>query len=221
MRRALGLTMNRRIWQLTGSAMVAACGALVAAGAGGDGPTRFAIVPEASRVTIEVGKTGLLSFAGHAHEIVAPGVRGTVFVDEADPSRSSVSIEFDAASLRVNAVGEPAGDAPQVQETMLGPRVLDAARFPIVSFRSSRVVVVTRAADGSDIRVEGAMTLHGVTRTLTLPLHVTLGGDGTMTATGRFFIRQSDYGIKPVTAGGGAVRVKDELEVRFVLTARR
>jgi hypothetical protein len=52
-------------------------------------------------------------------------------------------------------------------------------------------------------------------------VHVTLAPDGTMTARGSFPIRQSEYGIKPVTAGGGAVRVKDDLEVRFVLAARR
>jgi polyisoprenoid-binding protein YceI len=213
--------MNRRTWQLFGIVMVMACGALVAAPAPMDGTAQLTLVAEASRVTIEVGKTGALSFAGHTHEILAPAVSGTVIVDEADPSRSSVSLEFRTASLRVNPAGEPPGDVPKVQEAMLGPSVLDAARFPSVSFRSSRVVVVTRAADGSDIRVEGAMTLHGVTRTLTLPLHVTLARDGTMTARGSLSIRQTDYGIKPVTAGGGAVRVKDELEVRFVLIARR
>ena len=213
--------MNRKIWQLVGSAMVMACWALLAAAARIDGPIQLTVVPETCRVTIEVGKAGVLSFAGHAHEILAPGVSGTVTLDEADPSKSSVSLEFRTADLRVNDAGEPPGDAPQVQETMLGPRVLDAARFPSVSFRSSRVVVGARSADGADIRVEGAMTLHGVTRTVTLPLHVTLAPDGTMTARGSFQVRQSDYGIRLVTAAGGAIRVKDDLDVRFVLNARR
>jgi polyisoprenoid-binding protein YceI len=218
---AVRLTMNRKTWLPFGSVMVLACGALVAAPAPIDGTDQLTLVADASRVTIEVGKTGMLSFAGHAHEILAPGVSGKVTVDEADPSRSSVSLEFRTASLRVNPAGEPPRDVPQVQEVMLGPRVLDAARFPIVSFRSSRVVVVTRAADSSDLRVEGAMTLHGVTRKLTLPLRVTLAPDGTLTARGSLSIRQTDYGIQPVTAAGGSVRVKDELDVRFVLVARR
>ena len=213
--------MNRRVSLLFGGATVMACGMVVATAARIDVPTQFAVIPEASHVTIEVGKTGMLSFAGHAHEILAPGVSGTVIVDEADPSRSSVSLEFRAASLRVSGAGEPPADVPKVQETMLGPSVLDVARFPSVSFRSSRVVVVTRSADGADIRIEGEVALHGVKRTLTIPVHVTLGAGGTMTARGSFQIRQSDYGIKPVTAAGGAVRVKDELEVRFVLIARR
>ena len=213
--------MRDRRGQLIGSAMVMACGALVAAPALIGGTNRLTVVPESSSVTIKVGKTGALSFAGHTHEILAPAVSGTVIVDEADPSRSSVSLEFKAAFLRVSGVGEPPADVPKVQETMLGPRVIDAARFPIVSFRSSRVVVVARSADGADLRIEGEVTLHGVKRALTLPVHVTLAPDGTMTARGSFQVRQSEYGIKPVTAAGGAVRVKDELDVRFVLTAGR
>jgi polyisoprenoid-binding protein YceI len=213
--------MKRMKWQLLGSAMVMACGALGAAPVLIGGTNQFTVVPASSHVTIEVGKTGALSFAGHTHEILAPAVSGTVIVDEADPSRSSVSLEFRAADLRVNTAGEPPGDVPKVQETMLGPQVLDAARFPSVSFRSTRVVATARSADGADIRIEGEVTLHGVKRALTLPVHVTLAPDGTMTARGSFPIRQSEYGIKPVTAGGGAVRVKDDLEVRFVLAARR
>lgn len=198
-----------------------ACGALVAAPASTVGTAQLTVVPEASQVTIEVGKTGMLSFAGHAHEVLAPGVSGTVIVDEADPSRSSVSLEFRTADLRVNGAKEPPADVRQVQEVMLGPRVLDVARFPRVLFRSTRVVVGRRSADGADIWIEGSVTLHGVTRTLTIPAHVTLGPDGAVTAQGRFSIRQSDYGIQPVTAAGGTIRVKDDVDVRFVLSARR
>lgn len=186
-----------------------------------DGPVRLTVVPEGSRVTIEVGKAGVLSFAGHVHEVIAQGVSGSVIVDEADPSRSSVSLEFRTAALRVNEKLEPSGDAPQVQETMLGPRVLDAAHYPTVVFRSSRVTIDSRSGDAAELRVEGAVTLHGVTRTLTLPVHVTLDRDGTLVARGKLSIRQTDYGITPVTAAGGTIRVKDELGVTFVLSARR
>jgi polyisoprenoid-binding protein YceI len=65
------------------------------------------------------------------------------------------------------------------------------------------------------------VTLHGVTRTLAIPVHVTLASDGTMTARGTLTIRQSDFGIRPVTAAGGAVRVKDGLDVLFVFGVRR
>jgi hypothetical protein len=33
--------------------------------------------------------------------------------------------------------------------------------------------------------------------------------------SGRAEIKQTDFGIKPVTVGGGLVKVKDELEIEF------
>jgi polyisoprenoid-binding protein YceI len=42
-----------------------------------------------------------------------------------------------------------------------------------------------------------------------------------LTAEGTTTIRQSDFGIKPVTAAGGTVRVKDLLDVTFNLRATK
>ena len=39
-------------------------------------------------------------------------------------------------------------------------------------------------------------------------------------ATGTLKLKQTDFGIKPVTAGAGTVRVKDEVSVDFTLVAR-
>ena len=39
--------------------------------------------------------------------------------------------------------------------------------------------------------------------------------------SGEFPIRQSDYGIKPVSFAGGALKLKDELKFSFELVARR
>jgi hypothetical protein len=36
---------------------------------------------------------------------------------------------------------------------------------------------------------------------------------------GRMTLRQSDFGIKPITAAGGTVRVKNELEIDFHIVA--
>ena len=36
-----------------------------------------------------------------------------------------------------------------------------------------------------------------------------------------FRLRQSDYGIKPVSFAGGALRLKDELKFNFELVARQ
>jgi hypothetical protein len=47
-----------------------------------------------------------------------------------------------------------------------------------------------------------------------------LGADD-LHAEGTATVRQTDFGIQPVTAGAGTVRVKDDVEVSFSVRARR
>ena len=42
-----------------------------------------------------------------------------------------------------------------------------------------------------------------------------------MRASGEFSLRQSDYGILPVTVAAGALRVKDEVKLSFDIVARK
>jgi polyisoprenoid-binding protein YceI len=191
--------------------------ALVALLAGAEDPVRQAIVPEESTVTIRVGRAGLFKFAGHEHEVVAPVQGGEVVADPADLGRSSVWITFAAAALRVTGRGEPAKDVPRVQEAMVGPKVLDAERFPEIAFRSRQVVGRESGPGRYDLQVTGDFTLHGVTRTLTVPVQVER--TDRLLITGRVEVRQTDHGIKPLSVGG-VVNVKNQLEVEWSLVAR-
>ncbi|HEY7375647.1 MAG TPA: YceI family protein [Polyangia bacterium] len=182
-------------------------------------PSRFEVDAQASRVVIHVGKSGVFGFAGHEHEVVAPAVRGSVTADAAQLARSSVEVTFDAAALRVTGAGEPAKDVPDVQKTMLGPECLDAASFPTIRFESRAVTDAGAEPGGRRVAIHGALTLHGVTRAITLPARVALDRD-TVEATGTFVVRQTDFGIKPISKAG-VVNVKDELDVRWRLVARR
>ena len=40
-------------------------------------------------------------------------------------------------------------------------------------------------------------------------------------ANGEFSVRQTDYGIKPVSVAGGALKLKDELKCSFDIVARK
>jgi polyisoprenoid-binding protein YceI len=186
----------------------------------GPGQMVMIIDPAASRVAIDVGKAGLLGFAGHAHEVEAPGVSGRVAFDFSDWRRSSVSLEVDAASLRVTGKGEPPADVPEVQRVMLSSQVLDVARFPRILFQSRRITVTDQTAVPATALVEGDMTLHGTTRPMAIRAGITLDAGGRITARGSFPLKQSDFGMVPVAAGGGTVRVKDELDIHFVLSAK-
>jgi polyisoprenoid-binding protein YceI len=182
-------------------------------------PRRYVVDPGASSVRIHVGKSGALSFAGHTHEVVAPALSGEVTADPADLGASRVSLAFDAGALKVLPEGEPPGDPPKVEEVMRGPRVLDVGRFPAISFRSQRVVGREAGGGAYDLEVAGEMTLHGVTRPLTLPVHVETSGD-TLTASGKAVLRHDQFGMQPVSAAAGSVKVKNEIQVAYRIVAR-
>jgi polyisoprenoid-binding protein YceI len=166
------------------------------------------IDPERSRMTVYVAKAGLFSAFGHNHEIRAPIAQGSV--DE-----TSRSVEFVAEASRLTVLDpdlEPAKRA-EVQQTMLGPKVLDVAQFPQIRFRSRTVEPVAE----NRWRVNGELTLHGQTRPFTLEVQ---------SDKGRYYgsvrLRQRDFGITPVSVGGGTVKVKDEVRIEFeVMTAPR
>jgi len=40
-------------------------------------------------------------------------------------------------------------------------------------------------------------------------------------ASGKFSLMQSDYGIKPISVAGGALKVKDELQFSFEMVLRK
>jgi polyisoprenoid-binding protein YceI len=181
------------------------------------GPTAWTIDGARSTVAVHVGKSGLFSFAGHEHEVRAMQVQGEVTAVAEDLAQSRVTLSFDAGALKVEEKGEPAGDAPKVQAAMLGEKVLDVARFPTVTFTSTRVSGRSGGAGRYDLEVTGNLTLHGVTRSVVLPLRVDVTAD-TLTATGRMEIRQTDYGIKPVNVAG-VVKVKNEVAIDYTLVA--
>jgi polyisoprenoid-binding protein YceI len=191
---------------------------VLAAAPAGAAPRTYVVDPAASSVRVHVGKSGALSFAGHNHEVAAPAVSGEVIADPADLGASRVALTFAAAALRVLPEGEPAGDAPKVEEVMRGPKVLDAVRFPTMTFKSQGVT--GKAAGGAyDLELTGELTLRGVTRALTLPVRVEVAGDA-LTASGRATIRHDQFGMQPVSAAAGSVKVKNEIAIEYRIVGR-
>ena len=182
-------------------------------------PRVYALDPAHSRLTIQVGKAGLFGFAGHEHQVVAGAFRGTATFDPERLAESSVDLTFDAGALRVTGQGEPPADVPQVQAAMVGATCLDAGRFPTIRFVSTSVAAVGAAGpNGGDLVLRGTLTLHGVTRPLTLRVHLDVTGQ-TLEATGATTLRQTDFGITPISKAG-VVKVKDELTLSWRVHGR-
>jgi polyisoprenoid-binding protein YceI len=102
---------------------------------------------------------------------------------------------------------------------MLSPEVLDVARFPTIHFRS-RAVTGTRVSPGLYVgAVAGELTLHGTTKATTVPLQLELHEE-TLTARGTMIVKQTDFGIDPISTAGGLVKVEDEVRISFKIVAR-
>jgi polyisoprenoid-binding protein YceI len=182
-------------------------------------PERLVFDPASTTIVVHVGRSGVFGFAGHDHEIAAPIAGGEILLDRTDLSRSTIMAVFDATALRVTGTGEPADDVAEVQRVMLSDRVLDVEKYPKITFRSDKISVTERS-DRLTLRVDGELTLHGITRPLSVPVDATLTSSG-LTAKGRVTVRQTNFGIRPVTAGAGTVKVKDEVEIVFSIVGRR
>lgn len=155
-----------------------------------------------STMTVRVSKSGLFSAFGHEHEISAPIRQGSFNTD-----KPSVELAVDARALRVADKDVSDKDRADIQQTMLGSKVLDSQLFPEIRFHASQV---QRAAD-SEWTVQGDLTLHGQTRAV--KFRVKASSDGHY--RGAAELKQSDFGITPVTVAGGTVKVKDEVRIEF------
>jgi polyisoprenoid-binding protein YceI len=173
-----------------------------------------------SEVRIQVRRGGLLSAAGHDHEVIAPVVTGKVRMEPQRIEQATIDLTFNASAFKVSGKGEPPDDVPKVQQAMLSEKVLDVAKYPTIGFRSRRIAVENRSGNHIRLRVVGDLTLHGVTRPIEGPVDVDISADR-LTAAGTLVVRQTQFGIEPVSAGLGTVKVKDEVTVRYTFRARR
>jgi hypothetical protein len=152
-------------------------------------------------------KEGLLSSV--AHDLRLEVARFSIEVGE-----NSVVARFDTSSLRVDtpmkdgkenpsALGErdKAKIAEQIRE-----EVLHSALFPEARFESSSVE--ERSDGGYDLA--GALTLHGVTRTISARTEAFDGGQRLALT-----LNQPDFGIVPFKAMMGTLKIQADVDVRI------
>src|SRR5215475_12944857 len=172
--------------------VISLAGSLTVAAAG---PRTFTVDTGQSKALIDVGKAGAFSFAGHTHEVEAPLTSGVVHFDADNISKSDLRLQFDAAAMKVTGKNDPPADVPKVTEAMLGEQVLDVKRYPSITFEST-AVSGRGSASALDLQITGNLTIRGTTKPARAATSVKIEGD-TLTATGKFAIKQTDFGIKP------------------------
>lgn len=132
------------------------------------------------------------------------GITGTLQLDPRNPAAAklSVTVPVSGLSTTVEKLTEHLGSAD----------FFDASKYPAATFTSTRI-----EPRGTSARITGNLTLHGVTRPVTLDARFVGAGPGVMKpnpvnigfeATGH--LKRSDFGISM-----GVPLVSDEVELRI------
>jgi hypothetical protein len=155
-------------------------------------------------------KEGLLSAVAHDLQI-----RVERFDLDVDEATLAVRARFDAASLRVvTALHEGAprpealdeGDKQKIEHSLVA-EVLHATAYPSIVFASKSI-----EPTGEGYRIDGDLTLRGVTRTLSFAARPQ--GDRMVAEVQ---LHQPSFGIKPYSAMLGALKVKPDVTIRCSL----
>jgi polyisoprenoid-binding protein YceI len=129
---------------------------------------------------------------------------GDFTLDTADLTKSSISITFPLDGLHTGV--------PKLDEHLKSPDFFDAAKFPDITFKSTKV----DKSGANGLKVTGNLTIHGVTKPATLDVKVNKIGDNPMLkkASAGFdattTIKRSEFGVDKYVPN-----VSDEIPVRI------
>jgi len=179
----------------------------------------------ASDVVVKVYRDGPLAHLGHNHVISTRAVTGRIELRE-PLAASSFSLALPLDSLVVDdgtrraAAGPDFPDDLTVEDkegtrrNLLGPALLDAARFPVLQLDSEAI-----AAAGAGYQVTARVDVLGVPRQVTIPVTLERTGER-LQASGEFVLHHAELGLTPFSAALGALRVREDMEVAFRLVAQ-
>ena len=140
-------------------------------------------------------------------------IEGSVLLDQADLTKSSISVTLPLASLDTGVA--------KLDETLKSPDFFDATRYPTITFKSTKV----EKTGENSLKIIGDLTVHGVTKPVTLDAKVNKIGifeiPGVVKAQTAGFdattvIKRSDFGVARYVPA-----VSDEIPVRITLDAKQ
>lgn len=166
----------------------------------------YTLDPAHSTFMFSVSHLGFSNFTGWFDSFTAD-----LRLDPANPSAAMLSASVDPASLTIHA--PPAG----FQEELRGAQYLDAKQFPQIIFKSTAITM-----DGPNTaQVTGDLTLHGITKPVTLSMTYNGGYEGHVYEprarigfSARGVFKRSDFGIGGgVPKEGSNMGVSDEVRI--------
>jgi len=144
----------------------------------------YAVEPMHTRILFSVSHLGFTTWYGNF-----TGASGALTLNPGAPAASQVSVSVPTASISTTNA--------KLDDELKGGEWFDAARFPTITFKSERV---TPTGPGQ-ADVTGELTLHGVTRPVTLKARFNGAGMNPLShaytvgfeASGR--IKRSEFGV--------------------------
>src|SRR6185503_7293752 len=172
-----------------------------------------------SKFMAHASRSGLLWFKGKSHHLAASDFSGRVELTPDTITPASLRLVVKAASLH-----ETGADFTDQQKQIINKELKDIVlhpdQYPDITFQSTNVTVKTSAASRYDVKIDGNLTLHGVTRRITIPAVVTLSGNN-LRAVGEFSIDRDNFNVKATSAFHGLVRVDDDVKFEFNIVGHR
>ena len=135
---------------------------------------------------------------------------GTIAYSAQDPSKCSIDVTVQAASLDTRAPGR--------DKVLRSDDFFDVEKFPTLSFRSTKVT----AASSDAYDVEGDLTIHGITRHITVPVKVigvrVMPGIGDFAGFETTFnIDRRDYGVLGNRWSGNKVAIDPIVVLHLII----
>jgi polyisoprenoid-binding protein YceI len=159
---------------------------------------------------------GLLSFLGHSPTFLVHGFAGTVEFPDDLAAHPRLELTVPAGGLIAGDDVKPT-DRPEIEARMRS-EVLETTRFPEVTYRAAVAATEKLAQGRYRVTLDGTLGLHGVSRPHRLTAELGLFSDG-LRMRGETELKMSDFGIRPVTALGGTIRLRDKVKLTFDLAA--
>lgn len=195
--------------------------AIIAPGSllGAPATVTYTLDPNQSKFMAHAKPSGLLWFNGHGHHLAASDFSGQVEVTPDTITPASLRLVVKAASLH-----ETGADFTEPQKQIINKELREIVfhpdQYPDITFQSTNVTAKSSGAGRYDVKIDGNLTLHGVTKRATIPAVVTLSGND-LRAVGEFSIDRDDFGVKATSAFHGMVRVSNKVKFEFDIVGHR
>jgi polyisoprenoid-binding protein YceI len=176
----------------------------------------YVFMASRSHFTVQAFATGMLSFLGHSPVFAVGDFSGGVDFDSDDPARTSLALTVNAGSITlVDRVSD--ADRQEIEGRMRGD-VLETAVYSTITFQSEKVEARALGSGRFAIDIGGRLTLHGVSRPFLAETEL-VRVEESIHLRGGGRLLMSRFGIKPVSAVGGTIKLKDEVRLAYDIFA--